>query len=202
MPIRATIWDLGGVLVRTEDRQPRTETARQLGMTYEELESLVFDGPTGLQAALGEIQAEQHWQSICSTLNLPSSEMLNLQKGFWGGDRVDHELVEYIRGLKAHYRTALLSNAFSNLRWYLQNEWKIIDAFDEVIISSEAGLIKPDPKIYQMAVERLRVAPFEAVFVDDFQANVAGAREAGLHAVHFRNASQARMELEALLKKE
>jgi FMN phosphatase YigB (HAD superfamily) len=48
-------------------------------------------------------------------------------------------------------------------------------------------------------VERLGVAPGEAVFVDDFAHNVEGARLAGLHAIHFRSTDQARAELEQLL---
>jgi HAD superfamily hydrolase (TIGR01509 family) len=199
MTIRATIWDLGGVLVRTEDRQPRTEFAGRLGMTYAELETFVYGGPTGRQAALGELPAEQHWERVCAGLNLPVEEAQNLQAAFWGGDRVDQELVEYIRRLRPRFRTALLSNAWSSLRNYLADEWKIIDAFDEIIISAEVGLVKPDERIYQLALERLKVSPAEAVLIDDFIENVEGARAAGLHAIHFKNNTQALEELERLL---
>jgi HAD superfamily hydrolase (TIGR01509 family) len=71
-----------------------------------------------------------------------------------------------------------------------------------VIISAEVGLAKPDPRIYQLALERLGVDPPEAVFVDDFLRNVEAARAAGLHAVHFKGPEQARAELEQLLAQE
>jgi putative hydrolase of the HAD superfamily len=77
--------------------------------------------------------------------------------------------------------------------------WKFADAFDEMVISAEVGLVKPDPRIYQLAVDRLGVAPADAVFIDDFSRNVEGAQAVGLHAIHFRNPQQARRELEDLL---
>jgi FMN phosphatase YigB (HAD superfamily) len=55
--------------------------------------------------------------------------------------------------------TTLLSNAWDNLRGVLEQDWRILDAFDQVIISAEVGLAKPDAPIYQLAVERLGVEP-------------------------------------------
>jgi HAD superfamily hydrolase (TIGR01509 family) len=57
---------------------------------------------------------------------------------------------------------------------------------DDILISAEVGLAKPDPRIYRLAAERLGVRPDEAVFVDDFAANVEGARAVGMRAIHFR----------------
>ena len=95
--------------------------------------------------------------------------------------------------------TGLLSNAWDDLRSILINRWRIEDAFHDVIISAEVGLAKPNPDIYRLALERLQVTPFEAVFVDDFIENIQSAREVGMHAIHFRNSEQARDELLQLL---
>jgi epoxide hydrolase-like predicted phosphatase len=58
--------------------------------------------------------------------------------------------------------------------------------------------MKPDPAIYELALQRLDVPAAEAVFVDDFPVNVAAAREAGLHAIHFRGMAPLRRSLEEL----
>jgi epoxide hydrolase-like predicted phosphatase len=200
MTIRAVIWDLGGVIVRTEDPIPRTGLAQRFGLTREELEELVFHGEVSDRATVGEIVAAQLWQSICENLRVPPTQAEELQRGFWGGDQLDTALVDYIRALRPNYCTALLSNAWSDLRRFLTERWRIVDAFDEIIISAEVGLMKPDPSIFQLAVERLNVAPAEAVFIDDFALNVRAAQQAGLHAVRFRNPAQAREELETLLQ--
>lgn len=199
MSIKAILFDLGGVLLRTGDFTPRERLAARLGLSRAELERLVFSGEAGDRAQLGLASLEEHWEYCRQQLGLPVDELPALQRDFWGGDRLDVDLVAYIRSLRGRYRTALLSNNFSNLRRLLTERWGIADAFDELIISSEAGLLKPDPRIFHLALARLGVAPEQAVFVDDFLHNVEGARAVGMHAVHFRDAEQMKAELERLL---
>ena len=74
----------------------------------------------------------------------------------------------------------------------------IANAFDVVVISSCEGLMKPDPAIYQLTLERLGVAAEEAVFVDDFRENVAAAQQVGLHATRFRGLTPLRQWLRGL----
>jgi putative hydrolase of the HAD superfamily len=69
-----------------------------------------------------------------------------------------------------------------------------------LIISAEVGLRKPDPRIFQLALERLKAAPAEAVFIDDFGINLQAARAAGLHAIKFIDPLQVRAELQRVLE--
>lgn len=199
MTIRAVIFDLGGVLIRTVESVTREQMAARLGVTRLDLEEMVFGDDSGTRAQRGEIQANQHWENLRLRLKMTPEEITIFQKDFWSGDRLDTKLVDYIRGLRQSYRTALLSNAFSDLREMITRRWKIADAFDEIVISSEVGMMKPDPLIYRFVLERLNVAAPEAVFVDDFVRNVEGARVVGMHAVHFRTSEQVRAELEMIL---
>lgn len=199
MVIKAVIFDLGGVLVRTEDRGPRMQLAEQLGKTYDELSALIFDSPSAQQAQLGEITTPQHWIAVRKTLELSPTEFLDVPEDFWGGDTLDRTLVDYLRGLRPGYKTALLSNAWDDLRLIIEDYWHIDDAFDEMIISAEVGLVKPDARIYQLAISRLGVDPSEAVFLDDFPENVIGARKVGLQAIDFKDRDQALADLNHLL---
>ena len=199
MQIRAVLFDFGGVIVRTNDRTPRERLAARLGIAYDQLSSLVFDSESALQATLGKITTQKHWEALRNELGLSQDDHANLPLDFWGGDVLDQELVDYIRALRPDYKTSLISNAWDDLRQVLEYTWKISDVFDEIIISAEVGVAKPDPRIYQIALERLAVAPQQAVFVDDFPANIAGARAVGMHAIHFKNSLQARKELDRLL---
>ena len=70
--------------------------------------------------------------------------------------------------------------------------------FRDVVVSGDEKLVKPDPAIYRLALERFGLAPHEAVFIDDSPANVAGAADVGIHAVHFTDAAALRAELERL----
>ena len=96
MSIRAVYFDLGGVILRTEDKVPRTKLAESLGMTYEAIESVVHGGGvdgSAAQAALGQITEEQHWQNVVRALNLPESEISRVENSYFAGDRLDHTLL-------------------------------------------------------------------------------------------------------------
>jgi HAD superfamily hydrolase (TIGR01509 family) len=198
--IRAIIWDLGGVLVRTHDHSGRARWEKRLGLKPHDLERLVFQGPMGKRAALGEAQANDVWREVTDQLGIPASERDRLVRDFWGGDRLDRDLAAYVRSLRPRYRTGLLSNAWSDLRRFLESESQIAGAFDHIVISAEVGLAKPDPRIYNLSLEGLRVAAHEAVFVDDFEENLAAARELGIHTVHFHTRDQTLRDLGALLE--
>lgn len=200
MPIRAILFDLGGVIVRTENRLPREQLAERVGLTYAELSHLVFDSETAVQATLGKMTTARHWEAIRQRLNLSAAEFPRVPEDFWGGDTVDYQLVDFIRSLRPRYQTALLSNAWDGLRDWLENDWHIADAFDAIVISAEVGIAKPDPQIFHLALERLAALPEEAVFVDDFPQNVEAARALGLHAIRFVGPEQAIEDLQELLE--
>lgn len=64
MVIRAILFDLGGVLLRTEDPQPRQRLASRFGMTPAELYTLVFDSESAHLALLGKISTTEHWRTV------------------------------------------------------------------------------------------------------------------------------------------
>jgi 2-haloacid dehalogenase len=76
---------------------------------------------------------------------------------------------------------------FDFLRW-----------FQGILVSGEVGVIKPDPRIFELLFERFAVDPHSAVYIDDVAANVAAARPLGLHAIHFTNPAALREELAGL----
>lgn len=199
MTIKAVFFDLGGVIVRTEFQAPRQQLADKLGMEYDDLNRLVFDSDSGARATLGEIRADDHWKSVVKRLKRPASELEIIRQEFFAGDIVDRRLVEYIRSLRGRYKTGLISNAWSDLRDFIVRE-KFDDAFDHMVISSEVGAAKPEPKIFQIALEHFGVTPRDAVFVDDFQVNIEGCEKIGMKGIHFKDPESALDQLRRLLK--
>ena len=197
--IQAVIFDFGGVLMRTVDYRGRQRWEKRLGLAPGALSELVFNSPTAHRATRGEIGAEAVWENVATTLALDAGQLRQLQVDFWSGDRLDTELVAYLRGLRPRYKTAVLSNAWRDMRTMLTQELKLNEAVDALIISAEEGVAKPDVRLYHLAAGRLGVPPTAAVLVDDFIENVAGARAAGMAAIHFREREQALAELEQLL---
>ena len=199
MSIQAIIFDIGGVLVRTMDRAPRQALAEQLGMTDRALEELVFGGESGRRAQLGQITEAEQWAYACQQVDWPVERLGEFYQRFFGGDRLDHELLAYIRGLRPAYKTGLISNGMSGTRAMIEGPWRMAPLFDTVVISGETGIMKPDPRIYLIALQQLEVQPEQAVFIDDFAHNIAGAEAIGMRGIHFRDTPQALADLSALL---
>jgi epoxide hydrolase-like predicted phosphatase len=197
--IQAIYFDIGGVLVRTEDKTPRDQLAARLGISREVLNDLVFSGEQGQRAQCGEISATELWEGVRKFLHLPVEAMPQVRQEFFGGDRLDTGLLDYIRILHQHYKTGIISNALDNTRSMIENRWGMTDAFNTIIISAEVGVMKPDARIFQIALQSLGLPPHEAMFVDDFADNVEGARAVGMHAIQFHNPEQIRLDLEAIL---
>lgn len=201
MSIAAVFWDIGGVINRTENPRPRDELASELGVSREHLNHLFFSGPKGTLAQLGQITGDELMKYIRHELNLEPNQHPNLLQRFFGGDVVDHELTEYIRRLRPDYKIGVISNAWSQLDKLLM-EWGILEIFDLVICSGDVGVMKPDPKIFLMALDEAEVEPHEAVFIDDFIENIHGAQSVGINTIHFQDKIQTLENLERLLGKD
>jgi len=198
MSIRAVFFDLGGVLLRTEFQAPRQQLAERLGIEYDDLVKIVFDSDSGIKATMGEISSDEHWDSVMKRLKRPASELGSIRDEFFTGDILDRTLLDYLRSLRGKYKTGLISNAWGDLRDFIVRE-KFDDAFDKMIISSEVGAAKPEPKIFQIALEQVGVKPNEAVFVDDFLINIEGCEKVGIKGIHFRDPETTLQQLKELL---
>jgi putative hydrolase of the HAD superfamily len=194
--IRALVCDWGGVLRRTFDVRPRMAWEARLGLPPRGLGDALF-GAVWEQAEIGQGSLAGVFAALARDLRLDDGQLAALQEEFWAGDRLDDELVALLRDLRRKgVRTALLSNHVTELAGWL-TELGLDDLFDVVVISACEGVAKPDPAIYRRALERLGVAPAEAIFVDDWWPNVEAAREVGMGSVRFRGTLHLRRALAA-----
>jgi len=198
MTIRAVYFDFGGVLVRTEDKEPRTRLAERLGLSYREIEGVVFTSESSRLASIGKIPEEAHWQACAQALGVSRQEMDAIGQEFFAGDAIDTGLLDTIRSLRPQYKVGLISNAWSGLRAYITRNG-FADIFDHMVISAEVGMMKPEPQIYYHALEQFGVTPQESVFLDDFQENITGAQAIGINAIHFTDPQQALQQLKSML---
>ncbi len=185
MSFRAVIFDFGGVLIQEVDDRPRLELARQLRVPLSRIDELIFFSETSRKASGGEIPVSQHWEAVRLALGIAQEDMPIFLDKYWSADEVNHELLEYIRRLRPRYKVGLLSNAWDDLRQTMHQRWNIDGLFDVMIISAEVKLLKPDPRVFRLAMERLQVQPGEAVFIDDVMENVEAARKEGLVAIQY-----------------
>jgi putative hydrolase of the HAD superfamily len=121
-----------------------------------------------------------------------------LQRMF-GGMEPDAAMIDGVRALRrTGLGIGLLSNSIGDAATY--DRELLGELFDAVVISSEVGLRKPDPAIYELAAERLGLPPAACVYVDDLPGNLKPAQALGMATVLHRDAGTTLAELDALLR--
>ena len=183
--IKAVIFDVGGVLIKTLDRTSRNNLETRLGMKPGESEDLVFNSETSVAAQTGDFTIHSVWGSIQQRFGFTDEQLQEFKQDFWAGDKMDYEVIEYVRSFKGVFATAIISNYFDDLHDKLHNEFGVSDAFDLIVCSAIEGVMKPDVKIFTDTLKRLNVAAQEAVFIDDMQTNVDAASTLGMQTIKY-----------------
>ena len=197
--IRVVVFDIGGVLEITPDLGIHRLWETRLGLPAGEMDKRMAD--VWMRGSIGAISLKDVHQAIKDRLGLDEPRLAAYMADVWREylGSANTELIDYARRLRPRYRTGIVSNSFVGAREREQATYGFEDLVDEIVYSHEVGMSKPDPRIYALVCERLGVRPREMIFLDDAQACVAGANEAGIHAIHYRNNAQAIEEIEALL---
>lgn len=198
--IKAIIFDVGGVLIKTVDQTPRMKLAKEFNLTMPEIHGLVFGTSKNKDPQLGIITWEEHLTGICKKLAINDEDGEDFIDMFFAGDHLDSVLIEEIEILKEKYKIGILSNAMSNLTELLTESWEIINHFEVVVNSSEEGLRKPDKRIYTIALEKLSVLPEEAIFIDDKEENSSAATELGIHGIQYTSTEQTLKDIHRILE--
>ena len=197
--IKAVIWDMGGVLLRTNGEESRRELAKEFLVSPDTLYKLVFDSPSAEKATVGLVSEIDHWNAVADALNLSRNRIQELQDRFWAEDFIDKTLVEFIKKLKQVYKTGLLSNAWSGARQalYQRNDWDLV--FHYSMFSYEVRMRKPEARIYERILALMGVQAHEAIFIDDLYENIEAANAVGIHGIQFKSTQQAISEVNKLL---
>ena len=112
--------------------------------------------------------------------------------------KVNGGLVEIIKKLKPHYKIILISNYPPHLREKLKKQ-NLLELFDDVIISGEVGVQKPDPEIFMLACKRLTISPTELIFVDDSANSLKSSKTVGYAPLLYISNEQLEDDLQKLL---
>jgi HAD superfamily hydrolase (TIGR01509 family) len=207
VPIRAVVFDIGGVLeIAPDGREPMTGFGellagweRRFGLEKARLGKVVSE--MYASGARGSCSEREWWQELRTRIGVTpelsetlSSELWTLYLG-----ELNHELAGYFSGLRPRFRTALLSNSFVGAREREEARYAFSSMTDLIVYSHEDGLLKPERRIYELTTERLGVRPEESLFVDDRVEHVEAARGVGMTALLFRGNAELLAELERLL---
>jgi epoxide hydrolase-like predicted phosphatase len=186
---RAVFFDFGGVLT-TSVWDSFAAFLRSQGLEPDRIKNLFRNDPEALAdlrgLETGALTEGEFETKFGRRLGLEDPE--DLIDSMFAGMRPDEAMVAAVKELRAAgLLTGLISNSWSTSHY---DRKLLAELFDTAVISAEVRLHKPQPEIYRLAAERLKVAPEECIFVDDLRENCEGAEAVGMTAVRHRNAAE------------
>ncbi len=202
-----TIWfDFGGVILKTPDLKWARRWQKLIGLQEHPEFAEMLTNPNDSQLVkdicLGKISEDQIWESVAEKWPVKPKVIQGIRRRFFSKRRLNKGMLKFMSDLQEDYQTGILSNAGDRTREVMEKDYHLDRYVETIIISAEEGVIKPDRRIYQIAVDRLGTPPEQSLFLDDNLENVLAARDFGMQAVQFINNHQAMQTMQAILQKE
>lgn len=194
--VTAVIFDIGGVLEVNPPTGWAERWANRLGMELQSFEACLSQiWPAG---SVGSASLEEIESQTAAALRLDASSVTALMEDVWAEyvGELNDELARYFAALRPRFKTGILSNSFVGAREREKAAYGFPEMCDALVYSHEIGCLKPDARAYQAVCGQLGVSPGQALFLDDIEANVHGAIQAGMRAILYRNNRQAIAEME------
>jgi epoxide hydrolase-like predicted phosphatase len=199
---RAILFDWGGVFtLARRSTSPTEQLERNLGIPQGTLSKRLYDNEYWTQAQIGEITDQEFWRRTLQQFHISDEQgIARFKAALFKGEssRLRTGMVNLVKQLKRNYIVALLSNADNIFRDLLKIKFHADQLFHDVIISAEVGVAKPDPTIFTITCDKLKVEKKECIFIDDSARNVESAISVGIHAIQYRNTVHLRKELKQL----
>lgn len=195
--IEAVIFDLGNVLIAVDETRALDRMAACTGKTRRELENYMMLTPSVNQLACGELSSQRFFEIVRQDTGF-DGDFVEFAR-IWSDIFAPIEpMIALARRLKGQVTRLILSNTNALHMDYVLRQFPIVREFEGLVLSHEVGLLKPDPRIYELTLQRFGLRAERAVFIDDIPTNVEGARAVGLHGIHYQNPDQVRLELTKL----
>jgi putative hydrolase of the HAD superfamily len=187
MSVDALILDFGEVLVHPQPAPVLDRMARLAGLPVNEFTQRYWEHRDAYDSGLPAID---YWKRVLGTAvdsidsDTVFTKLIDADCESWTFYR--EPLWDATLAYKtAGGRTAMLSNGVPEVMGRVRQERQLQDYFDAVVVSYEVGVIKPNPAIYRICLDRLGTAASKALFVDDRVVNIQAATALGLQTLHF-----------------
>jgi len=193
--IKTIFFDIGGVLVDLHPERTESILSKATNLPVDVLWK-VFPEDAHHEYERGRIDDHEFFNAVCQAL--PNASTLD-EDTFWNAwmSMVGKlkPTAGWIPRLQASVPVWLLSNTNRYHVTHLLPNFPFYTAVDGTVFSYEVGFRKPESGIFQEALRRCRIAPEQALFIDDLEANVQAAIREGFHAIHFQSPEQLSQEL-------
>jgi len=140
------------------------------------------------------------WQEFCEAVARDLGLSIEVVRERYADHKIKPGIVELIGTLRQKYRIVLLSNASAEQLVPVMQHLGLDKLFERMFVSSQIGLMKPNPEAYLSVVRELNVEPNECVMIDDAKRNIDSAVALGMKGIVFEDTAACNIQLQALLK--
>jgi HAD superfamily hydrolase (TIGR01509 family) len=199
--IKAVVLDIGSVLEVIDDAVFPAPFEQRHGLTAGSVHAAAASLPG--DAGRGELTEAEVHRHFREHLALDDARADELMADYWRWyvGTLDQELFDWFAGQRPERKTGIVSNSGPGAR-EAERCWGFEEITDDIVYSHEVGLLKPDPRIFVLAAERLGVRPEEIVFLDDVEGHVEAARAVGYRAVVHHSTPESIARIEAVIEAE
>ena len=197
--IRAVIYDYGEVLSYPPPPATVASIAKLLNLTTEKFREYYYAERQDYDR--GSLTAEQYWQAVARNAGAQLTPenvdwLRRTDVAMWSN--INPQMLNWAAQLRAEgMQTAVISNMHMDLVKALREDFAWISDFSCFILSAEIGFAKPDPEIFQLCLDCLKVAAGEALFIDDKARNTRAAEQLGIAAICADSLQSIREQLQA-----
>ena len=190
MPIETLLFDLGKVLVDFNFEPAMRDFAARSSLPRETFEQVILDRSWIWQYETGAISTAEYHRYLREKggLEMSLDEFHQTWTAVFLPDLIVPETL--LASLKARYPLILVSNINESHATYIAKSYRVFDYFDHKILSHEVGSMKPERKIYDLAIAASGKSPESLFFTDDRQENIESALNLGIQAHHFRSVDE------------
>ena len=187
--IKALILDYGGVISKPQDFEHVENMLCILEQEYKDFE-IIYRGSRA-EYDSGHKTGTEYWMDILNHFDIEfkSADIATLiQEDVKSWTRINDSMIRFVNEIRSEiYKLSIISNMTEDTLAHIRTGFKWLDLFDELIFSCEFGTNKPDKKIYEVCLDKLKLSPKECLFVDDSAENIEGASAIGMNTIHFKS---------------
>jgi len=195
--IKAVVFDFGGVLIGWNPRNLYTRYFPDEPQAMEDFLAEISFMEWNAQQDKGRPFAEAVAQLSAQFphhAHLISAYQENWKESITGSIDGTVELLRLLK--KKGYSLYGLSNWGTETFAMIRHEFDFLNLFDEIILSGEVKLIKPEPEIFELFLQKIGKTADQCLFIDDSEPNIITARKLGFDTVHFESPEHLKNELE------
>ena len=196
--IKTILCDLGGVIVKVEENKTIEGLAKFSKRSKKYVKKYYLNSLKRSSFDLGKISPKRIFADFKKDLSLKLTFKQFKKTWTLSITGLNKNMEKLLHKLKKHYKLVLFSNTDEIYFYHIKNKYKVLNIFDDYILSYKVGHKKPSSFIYLYAMKKTRKLPIHLLYIDDLAVHIRAAKRFGIKAIQYRNMQKLKKDLKLL----